>query len=135
MIKIGDTYEDVVTFTPAMVQMFIELTGDNNPIHTEANTALGKELGCSSPVVHGMLAASMFGKVLGMTFPGEGTINLERSFIFVRPVFVGQTYTMTFKVKEIDSESHTAILRCRMKDKDGKLCVDCSTKIRNSEQF
>ena len=58
--------------------------------------------GYPSPVVHRMLAASMFGKVLGVKFPGEGTINLERSFIFVRPVFVGQTYTMTFKVKEID---------------------------------
>lgn len=134
MLQIGDSYQENVTFTQEMEQKFIDITGDDNPIHTDANAALSRG-GYPSPVVHGMLAASMFGKVLGVTFPGEGTINLERSFVFVRPVFVGQTYSMTFKVKEIDTESHTAILRCRMKDKDGKLCVDCTTKVRNNEQF
>lgn len=133
MLRIGDSYQEEITFTQEMEQKFIDITGDNNPIHIDVEAA--QDAGYPSPIVHGMLAASMFGKVLGVTFPGEGTINLERSFIFVRPVFVGQTYTMTFKVKEINAESHTAILRCRMKDKDGKLCVDCTTKVRNNEQF
>lgn len=42
MLQIGDSYQEEITFTQEMEQKFIELTGDNNLIHTDANAALSK---------------------------------------------------------------------------------------------
>lgn len=42
MLQIGDSYQEEITFTQEMEQKFIELTGDNNPIHTDANAALSR---------------------------------------------------------------------------------------------
>ena len=133
MIKVGDKYQERVVFTQEMVNSFIAIIGDNNPIHT--NTEIAREQGFSAPIVHGMLAGSMFGRVLGVTFPGLNTINLERSFTFVRPVYVDEQYTMSFKVTEVDVVNHTAIIKCCLKDQHGKACVMCITKIKNEDQF
>jgi acyl dehydratase len=116
-----------------MVDLFIEMTGDNNPVHTNAEAA--QAAGYPSPIVHGMLAGSMFGRVLGMKFPGEGSVIMERNFTFIRPVFVGQTYTMSFKVADVDSENHVGLLKIKLKSLDGKVCIDCTTRIRNLIQF
>lgn len=40
MLQVGDSYQEEVTFTQEMEQKFIDITGDNNPIHTDANAAL-----------------------------------------------------------------------------------------------
>lgn len=42
MLRIGDSYQEEITFTQEMEQKFIDITGDNNPIHTDANAALNK---------------------------------------------------------------------------------------------
>lgn len=133
MIKKGEQYQENVMFTQEMVNSFIAIIGDNNPIHTNLEIAL--QQGFSAPIVHGMLAASMFGRVLGMKFPGKNTINLERSFTFIRPVYVNEQYVMSFKVTEVDDVNHIAIIKCRLKDENGKVYIECITKIKNADQF
>lgn len=133
MIKKGDSYQEEVIFTQEMVNLFISIIGDNNPIHTDPK--LARQQGYPAPIVHGMLAGSMFGRVLGMKFPGINTINLERSFVFIRPVYIDEPYVMSFKVSEVDVNTHTGIIKCRLKNQQGKVCIDCITKVKNSEQF
>ncbi|MFL5730355.1 MAG: MaoC family dehydratase, partial [Cytophagaceae bacterium] len=74
MIEQGQVYTESFSFTQEEVVRFAELTGDHNPIHLDpayaANTLFKK------PIMHGILGASVFSKVLGMQFPGEGTIYL-----------------------------------------------------------
>lgn len=61
-LKIGDQYQEPVTFTQERVNTFAEVTGDKNPIHLDeayaAKTPFGK------PIVHGFLAGAVFSKVL-----------------------------------------------------------------------
>ena len=49
---------------------FSELTGDNNRIHLDEEYA--KESFFGKRVVHGMLVASLFSRIFGKVFPGEG---------------------------------------------------------------
>ena len=85
-MKVGDIHNSSLLITEKDEQIFMDLTGDVNPIHWDADVA--KKEGYSSPIVHGMLAAAMIGKEIGMYFPGKGTINMERSFQFIRPLIV-----------------------------------------------
>jgi len=133
MLQVGDKYSEEIVITQHQVDLFIEITGDSNPIHTSDQQA--QLAGFKKKVVHGMLAGTMFGGVLGTKFPGEGSVVLDRRFLFVRPVYVEDNYTMHFKVTEVDSEAHVGTLKCRLKDNAGKVCVECETRIMNQNSF
>lgn len=133
MLQVGDKYSEEIIITQHQVNLFIEITGDKNPIHVSDQAA--QTAGFKKKVVHGMLAGTMFGGVLGTTFPGEGSVVLDRKFLFVRPVYVEDIYTMHFKVTEIEPETHVGTLKCRLKDNSGKVCVECETRIKNQNAF
>ena len=130
---LGDTYTENVQFSQANVDIFAQVTGDNNPIHVDpvyaATTPFGK------PIVHGFYAGSVFSKVFGTTWPGEGTIYLYQEMSFRAPVFVDQKYTATFEIIEIDAEKHRATVRCQLEDGEGKIAITGSAKLLHKEKF
>ena len=77
MIKTGDTYSHEFQFSQEEVNQFAQVTGDKNPVHTDAAYAATTMF--KKPIMHGMLSASLFSKVFGTLFPGEGTIYLKQS--------------------------------------------------------
>jgi acyl dehydratase len=116
MIQIKDTYSYTFKFSQVDVQRFAEVTGDRNPLHLDAEYA-SKTI-FKQPIMHGFLGGSVFSKVFGMLFPGEGTIYLKQSMEFLRPMLVDTDYEATFEVKEIDREKHRAIISTSIKDKN-----------------
>lgn len=133
MIKVSDTYETLLTFTAEQEKVFTELTGDVNPIHYDAEASA--RAGYPAPIVHGMLAASMIGKVIGVDFPGKGTINMERSFQFLRPLYVNVPYMLTLKIADVNIESANATIKFKIKDTNNKICLSGSTRVKNTEKF
>lgn len=134
MIQVGDKYETSLTFTAEQERLFMELTGDVNPIHFDAEAAA--YAGYPAPIVHGMLAASMIGKVLGVDFPGNGTINIERNFLFIKPLYIdGGEYKMILKVMDVDVENSIGTIKFTIKDRNNKICLTGSTRVKNIEQF
>ena len=51
-------------------------------------------------MVHGCLADSLVSTVLGMKYPGKGTIFLEKSVSYLKPVYPGDTVTVELTVAE-----------------------------------
>lgn len=76
-MELNQVYTHEFSFTQDEVNRFAEVTGDKNPVHTDAAYA-AKTL-FRKPVMHGMLGAALFSKVFGTLFPGEGTIYLKQS--------------------------------------------------------
>lgn len=87
-----------VTITQDMLDKFREITGDNNPLHTEESFA--KQKGYDSCVAYGMLTASFLSTLAGVYLPGEKSLIHSVETKFVKPVFVGDTLTVTGKVAE-----------------------------------
>jgi len=86
----GDNYQLEFRFTQNQVEDFARLTGDSNPLHLDpdyASRTLFKK-----PIIHGVLGASIFSKIMGTLFPGEGTIYLSQQLEFKRPMYVDTTY-------------------------------------------
>ena len=133
MIKPSDTYTHDITFTQPNVNTFAQITGDNNPIHLDAdfakNTIFGK------PIVHGFYSASVFSMVFGTKFPGEGTIYLYQDMKFMAPVFVDQPYKAKFEVLEVNTEKHTGVIKCTLEDENGKSVIEGTAKLKNTTQF
>ncbi|WP_439585797.1 MaoC family dehydratase [Dyadobacter bucti] len=128
------TFEEFFKFTQDEVVRFAELTGDNNPIHLDAEYAATTSF--KRPIIHGMLGATIFTKVLGTQFPGFGSIYLKQTLEFLRPMFVEIEYKAVFTIKTINKEKHIAEISTEIIDATTKKVVTrgVATMI-NQEKF
>ena len=133
MIKVNDTYVYDVCFNQSNVDIFAQITGDNNPIHLDADFAAKTIFG--RPIVHGFYSASVFSMVFGTKFPGEGTIYLYQDMKFLAPVFVDQSYKAKFEVLEVNTEKHIGVIKSILEDENGKAVIEGSAKLKNNTQF
>jgi acyl dehydratase len=115
MLELNDFYQHNFKFTQAEVAQFAQVTGDHNPIHLDAEYAQNTPF--KQPIMHGFLGGSIFSKVFGTLFPGEGSIYLKQSMEFLRPMLVDTEYEATFTVKEINREKHRATIETIIRDK------------------
>ncbi len=101
-------------FSQADVADFARVTGDNNPLHLDADYAATTSF--KRPIIHGMLGASVFTKVLGTEFPGYGSVYLGQTLEFLRPMFVDTDYEAVFTVKSTNTDKHTAEILGELRD-------------------
>lgn len=113
------TYTAETSITDEMIRDFARATGDHNPIHLD-EAAAAKSI-FKRRVAHGMLSAGILSGVLGMQFPGEGTIYLSQTMKFTAPVFIGDTLTFTLKVLEIMKEKNRVRLETVAMNQDQKV--------------
>ncbi len=134
MIEVNQVYTHDFQFSQEEVNRFAEVTGDKNPVHTNAEYAAKTMF--KRPIMHGMLSASLFSKVFGTLFPGEGTIYLKQSLNFLKPMYVDVTYEAVFTVKEVLKDKHRAIVETVIKDKNtGNLCTSGEATVLNNDKI
>ncbi len=134
MIEVNQVYTHEFSFSQEEVNQFAQVTGDKNPVHTDAEYAATTMF--KRPIMHGMLSASLFSKVFGTLFPGEGTIYLKQSLNFLKPMYVDVSYEAVFTVKEVVLEKHRAIVETSIKDKiTGVVCTSGEATVMNTEKI
>ncbi|NID12748.1 MaoC family dehydratase [Fibrivirga algicola] len=114
----NDTHHHAFRFAQEDVIDFARVTGDNNPLHLDADFAAQTPF--KRPIIHGMLGACIFTKVLGTEFPGPGSVYLGQTLEFLRPMFVDTDYDVTFTVQSIDPAKHTAQILGEIRDTQTK---------------
>ena len=115
MITVGQTYSHEFRFSQDDVIAFANATGDKNPVHIDADYAAKTQFKLS--IMHGMLSASLFSKVFGTLFPGEGTIYLKQSLNFLNPMYVDTDYVAEFVVKDVIKDKNRATIETIIKQK------------------
>jgi len=84
-IKIGEVYKFTRQITQQDVNVFVKLTGDFNPLHTDE--IYGQKSKFGNKIVHGMLVGSLFSTLVGMYCPGEKCLYLSQALCFKKPIF------------------------------------------------
>ena len=95
-IQVGETQILTKHITEADVRKFVEMTGDDNPLHVDrayAETTSFKDI-----VVHGMLSASFISTVIGTKLPGTGALWVSQNMEFLLPVRLGDVLTISATV-------------------------------------
>ena len=85
------------------------MSGDVNPAHVDeeyANSDMFHKI-----IAHGMWGASLISTLLGTRLPGPGTIYLEQTLRFRRPVTLGDTITVSVTATEKDPERNADHVR------------------------
>jgi acyl dehydratase len=134
MIQLGTVYRHKFSFTQEDVILFAQVSGDNNPLHLDAEFAATTAF--KRPIIHGALASSVFSKIMGTEFPGFGSVYLKQVSEYKRPMFVNQEYEAVFTVTSINADKHTAEISTEIFDiQTGKKTTEGSASIMNKEKF
>lgn len=134
LMEVGQSYVEDFSLSQEQVKAFAEVTGDHNPLHIDAEYAAKTVF--KKPIVHGIFGISVFSKILGMKFPGEGTIYMKQEISFKRPMYIDMVYEAVATVKEVNRERHQAIIETKITDKiTGKICATGEAQIMNNEKI
>ncbi len=129
-----DEYRLTFSYSQEQVNRFAEVTGDNNPLHLDekyAATTMFKR-----PIMHGFLGGSVFSKIFGTLFPGEGTIYMNQTMNFMRPMFVDTDYEAIMTISEINREKNRAKVQTQIIDKTtGKVTIDGEATVINPNRL
>jgi len=124
---IGKEVEYRRIFSAAEVATFAKVSEDDNPIHLDeayaAKSIFGKR------VVHGILLTSMFSKIFGTIYPGNGGIYLAQNSKFLKPVFVDEEVLARVTLIEYDEVSRKSLFKTECFNHAGKLAVVGEAKI------
>lgn len=114
----GVTESFTVTITEEMMAQFYAITGDNSPIHMDADYAAGR--GYPGRVVYGMLGASFLSTLAGVYLPGEHCLLHGVDLKFAKPIFIGDTLTVSGVVDEVNDTFREIIIKASIVNQDGK---------------
>lgn len=115
---VGQTAEFTRTITEDMMKKFREVSGDNNPLHNDDDFAKSKNF--PQRVVYGMLTASLYSCFAGEHIPGENCLLQSVHADFLKPVYVGDTLTVSGKIVEKHDSVKQIVMKVIIKNQDGK---------------
>jgi len=116
-IHVGDSASLTRTLMPEDVKLFASLTGDVNPAVVDPKFS---ESGMFREVIaHGMWSGSLISTVLGTQFPGPGTILVDQSLHFARPVTIGDRITITVTAKQKFEHNKHVVFDCVCTNQEG----------------
>ena len=114
-IKIGDKESFTYEIDKTKMDLFRQISGDDNPLHTDLKFA--NEKGFTENVVYGQLTAAALSTLAGMYLPGKLSINHMIETFFLKPVFLSKCpLTVSGIVNEKDERFKTITLKFEIYD-------------------
>ena len=127
LFKEGDQFKWERFISAEDVKRFAEVVGDLNPIHLDAGFA--EKSFFKKRIVHGAFLAGLISKILGMDFPGQGTVYISQNSVFKRPVYVDTTVTVEVKVTQVLADKRRLVLDTNILNENGEVCLMGSATI------
>ncbi len=118
-VTIGRKVSVTNAVTEADVAAFAKVSGDHNPIHSDASYASKTRF--KQRLAHGILSAAYISAALvKLPDPTVTVIFLSQSLRFRRPVFFGDTITTTAEVTAVDQERRRATVSTTCTNQSGE---------------
>lgn len=121
-----------VTVTEEMMEHFLQITGDVNPLHTDGGYARTRQY--ADRVVYGMLTSSFYSTLAGVYLPGKYSLIHSVESKFLRPVYVGDTLTVSGVVKEKEDACRMLIVKLLITDQRGEKVSKGTMQIKMLDQ-
>lgn len=127
-IAVGVTRSLTRTITADDVRRFVDMTGDDNPLHVDpayAGTTAFKDV-----VVHGMLGASFLSTVIGTQLPGPGALWISQNLEFLLPVRLGDELTVSATVIAKHDRDRLLDLETRIVNQNQQVVLDGRGRVK-----
>ena len=120
-IQVGDSATLTRTLKPEDIQLFAVMSGDVNPAHVDPEYA--KSGMFHEVIAHGMWGGALISTVLGTQFPGPGTIYIDQTLHFSRPVGLGDTISVTLTATRKFDHNHHILFDCVCTNQDDQTVI------------
>ncbi|AOY87549.1 3-hydroxybutyryl-CoA dehydratase [Marinobacter salinus] len=116
----GDTATFTRTLSEDELILFAAVSGDVNPVHLDSEFAAGSMF--KERIAHGMWSGSLISAALATVMPGPGTIYLEQTLSFKRPVKLEDTVTVTLTVLRKEPKNRV-VIQCDVRNQNNRQVV------------
>lgn len=130
-INIGKKESFTVTVSEEDRDRFREITGDINPLHNDLEYAKG--MGHDKCVAYGMLTAAYLSTLAGVYLPGKNSLIQKTEVSFRKPVYVGDTLTVSGEVTDKNDTFKLLELKVEIKNQDGVKVVKGKMEVSVAE--
>jgi phosphate acetyltransferase/phosphate butyryltransferase len=120
-MKPGEVASLVRTLTHKDIELFAIMSGDVNPTHVD--DAFAKTDSFHKVVAHGMWSGALISTLLGTQLPGPGTVYVDQSLHFEGAIGLGDTITVTVKVRNKAEQTQRVIFDCLAVNQNGEEVV------------
>jgi phosphotransacetylase/acyl dehydratase len=126
-IGVGESATLARTLSRGDIELFAVMSGDVNPAHVDEEYAHSDMF--HKIIAHGMWGASLISTLLGTRLPGPGTIYLEQTLRFRRPVAIADTITVSVTAAAKDPERDRISFDCACVNQHGEIVIDGVAKV------
>ena len=126
--QVGDKAEIKHTITAEDIRKFVDLTGDDNPLHVDP--AYAEKTSFKGVVAHGMLSASFISTIIGKHLPGEGALWVSQSFNFLLPVRIGDELTIVAEIVDKKDKGNRLFLRTEIKNQHKQVILNGESQVK-----
>lgn len=118
-INIGDKYTFSREITQSDILTWVEMMGDDNPVHVDEEYAKTTRFG--NIIAPGIMVAGLISTV--MTKATFGNVYSGQTLKFLRPVYVGDTITAVGEVIGKLEEKHRVVIKTECFNQKGELVI------------
>lgn len=126
--NLGDTYTEKFVVTDNVINSFANFSSDFNPIHLDKDFA--KSHGYSRQVSHGVIQLSFLSKMIGMNFPGPGSIWINQTVNWLSPVLAGDTIKILLTIIGSSSSAKVLTLSVEIFNQKNTLVMEGESQVK-----
>jgi acyl dehydratase len=121
-MRVGDSASRSRAVSARDIELFTELSGDENPLHYDADLAGRSRFG--GIVVQGGVTSGLLNAVVAEELPGPGSVFLEVAWRFRAPVRPGDVITARVEVTSVRQDKPVTGLATTITNQDGVVVLD-----------
>ena len=126
-IKIGLTKSFETKINVSMMDKFLDISNDTNPLHIDGSYA--KDKGFSDRVVYGLLTSSFYSTLVGVYLPGKYCLLQGIDIQFSKPVYIGDILNISGKVSYINEAYRQIEIKAVITNKNNKKVSKSTIKV------
>ena len=128
-LSVGESVEFTKTLSAEDIASFAAISGDNDPVHTDA--AYARTTAFGRIIAHGALVMGLPSATAAMMSKrsverGAGGIPVSAGYDrirFTRPVFAGDTLTAYYTIESVDDVAGRTRAKIEMRNGQGEICL------------
>jgi len=126
-IFIGQKEIFSIKITESMLEKFAKISGDFNPLHMDNEFAGSSSF--KKRIVHGMLLASLFSKLVGMRLPGKNALYFSQTLNFRSPCYIDDEIQIVGEVIEKSDSTKIITISTSIFNKSNLCLIDGIAKV------
>ena len=130
-LKIGKSSSIKVKITKKIFSNFLLLSKDLSKIHVDEN--FSKKYGFKGKMVHGMLIATFFSRLVGMNLPGKYSLLTNIEIKFNKPAYLNDTITIKGKIESLNNAYKVAIIQIKAINKFKSIISTAKAMVKLNE--